>query len=251
MKFFSFNLIGTLLIFFSGNVFSEFVKPESMTKIQVSSTDTNRFHCNDGEINNVYYSEEKGMVDEIAGEDLYIKFQIKKVGDDILYTDKASELFVVCAGEVYQMILVPKVSNARVIYLSNPLKNRVKSNIDNYGALPLEERIIKLSVASLSNDISILDTFTVINHKSDDQDWFDFNESLRIGKIQTVLTDGLGLRVSKFRLISDKDKKYLPSDFLDTRLGESIVGVTLDPEVLIENEPSYLIIVEKEINYEL
>jgi hypothetical protein len=227
------------------------VRPENLTKIPVSSTDVNRIKCGDGLITGIHYSQDKNIAVEVKESNAYIKFLAMQQGSEITYSERASEFFVTCGGEVYELILLPKIMNAKTIYLSNPIKNKIKENISSYNELPLEDQIVKFSVALLSDDENILQQFNVKNYKATDQNWFDFDKYSKVGKIKSFSVDGIGIKVSEYRLISKKGRRFNPTEFLDSRLGENILGVTVDPEVVNANDPLKLIIVEKDVKNEL
>lgn len=227
---------------------TDIIKPESTAIIQVSSTDVNRIKCGDGVISGAHYSVEKNMVVEVKEENAFVKFKAIQLGEKITYSERATELFITCGGDVYELILKPKIMNAKTIYLSNPIKNRIQTSIDTYGQLPIEEQIVKFTIALLTDDDQLLSQFNVKKHKNSEQDWFDFSANVRVGKRRSYNIDGVGLRITEYMVFSNVDRRFNPTEFLDVRLGENILGVTLDPEVLRANEPGKLVVVEKAIN---
>ena len=56
----------------------QIIKPERTTLVELSNHDMNRIHCANGEINDLYYSEEKGITDKIEGSNLFIKYKIRQ-----------------------------------------------------------------------------------------------------------------------------------------------------------------------------
>lgn len=225
----------------------ESIRPESLARISVSSTDVNRIKCGDGVITGIHFSQDKNVVVEVVDSNAYVKFLSLKQGEEITYTERASEFFVTCGGDVYELILLPKVINAKTIYLSNPTKNKIKDNIALYNDLPLEEQVVSFSLSLLTNDEKSLQQFNVKNFKSHNQDWFDFDKSTKIGKLKSFSVDGIGLKVTEFRVLSNINRRFNPTEFLDSRIGENILGVTVDPEVANAGEPIKLIVVEKDV----
>jgi len=51
------------------------VYPEKTVWLRLSNTDVNRIVCTKGEITYVFTSQEKGVVTEIKGDELYVKFK--------------------------------------------------------------------------------------------------------------------------------------------------------------------------------
>lgn len=241
-------IFGFSLMVFSISGFSiEMAKPEILTKIEVSSTDVNRIKCGDGNITGVHYSQDKNVVVDIKDENAFIKFQSLKRGDNYTYSERATEFFVTCGGDVYELILIPKISNTKTIYLSNPIKNRIESNLAEYNQLPLEEQIVNFSLALLTNDEKVLQQFNVKELKLSDQSWFDFDKTTNIGKKRSFSVDGLGLKISEYIVLSDINRRFNSKEFLDSRLSENILGVTLDPEIAHKGNPIKLIVVEKDV----
>lgn len=227
---------------------TELVKPELTTKVDVSSTDVNRIKCGDGIISGVHYSQDKNIVVEVKDSNAYIKFMALKEGDDVTYSERASEMFVTCGGDVYELILLPTISNAKTIYLSNPIKNQIKANIEKFGSLPLEDNIVSLSLALMTEDDSVLQQFSVKEIKPSQQEWFNFDKTTKVGRTEEFTVDGLGVKVSKYNIVSTVERRFNPTEFLDTRISENIMGLTLDPEVVRPKEVATLIVVEKDVN---
>jgi len=225
------------------------IMPEKSSRVSVSTTDVNRIKCGDGVITGVHYSKDKNMIVEVKDSNAYVKFMALKEGEKITYSDRASEVFVTCGGEVYELILIPKKVNAKTVYLSNPIKNKISGNIERFGSLPLEEKIVRFSVAMLTNDADILEPLSVKKFKASQQDWFDYDTKTKIGKVAEFQVEGIGLKVTKFNLITTQDVRFTPTAFLDTRIGENILGVTLDPETVNAGEMATLIVVEKDVNH--
>lgn len=225
----------------------ETAKPEVSTKIEVSSTDVNRIKCGDGNITGIHYSQDKNVIVDIKEENAFIKFMALKQGEDYTYSERATEFFVTCGGEVYELIFIPKISNPKTVYLSNPIKNRIRSNIVEYNQLPLEEQVVNFSLALLTDDDKVLQQFEVKQNKLSEQNWFDFDKTTRLGQKRSFSIDGMGLKVSEYIIISDINRRFNPKEFLDSRISENILGVTLDPEIAYKGNPIKLIVVEKGI----
>lgn len=225
----------------------EMAKPEVSTKIEVSSTDVNRIKCGDGNITGIHYSQDKNVIVDIKEENAFIKFMALKQGEQYTYSERATEFFVTCGGEVYELIFIPKISNPKTVYLSNPIKNRIQSNIDEYNQLPLEEQVVNFSLALLTNDDKVLQKFDVKENKLSEQNWFEFDKTTNIGKKRSFSVDGLGLKVSEYIVISDVNRRFNPKEFLDSRISENVLGLTLDPEIAYKGDPIKLIVVEKDV----
>ncbi|NNF15700.1 MAG: hypothetical protein HKN70_03080, partial [Gammaproteobacteria bacterium] len=78
------------------------VSPEAVTSGTLSNRDVNRIVCEDGDINDNFFSEEKGAIVSNQGKNSFIKFRQKHDGlHKPEYITARNEFYVVCAGQVY------------------------------------------------------------------------------------------------------------------------------------------------------
>ena len=141
------KLAGLIMILLSAtNVFAE-ILPEKTTEVTVSNIDVNRIVC-PYNIQDVVYSQEKGLQVKTEGRNLYVKLPIivKAVNGEVkekkLFKNKA-ELFISCGGHVYSLILKPKKIPARTIYLTAPDEDMKKAS-SFFEKMSFEDAIVEL-----------------------------------------------------------------------------------------------------------
>ncbi len=102
------------------------VHPDRTVWITLSNTDVNRVVCQAGDISDVFYSQEKGILVKVSGGDAFIKFRVR-VDQETGRVDRVtvpSEFYVRCAGETYSFIARPRPVPARTVYLVSEAKRR-------------------------------------------------------------------------------------------------------------------------------
>jgi len=121
------------------------VYPEKTVWLRLSNTDVNRIVCTKGEITYVFTSREKGVVTEIKGDELFVKFKSLLDPDtgSIKRIKTPTEFYIRCAGETYSFIAKPRAIPTRTIYLESK-KELVK---------PPENLLSKMSLDSAISQV--------------------------------------------------------------------------------------------------
>lgn len=238
--------LAIMLISLSAFGHTQTVKPDVVTPVEMSNRDINRVTCIDGAINDAFFSQEKGIVVENNGSNSFIKFLIQDDGLNQEYVSARSEFYLVCAGEIYTLMVSPKNIPGQTIRLSTGAKNRIKENQELLSPLPDEERAIYLTMAALQDDIP--DSFTVTPSEGDQ--WHGrkapSKPNTQLALRRTIRVDGLGLSLKEFLVRSNTGTTYSETDFLSTAIGESIFAVTIDPIRLEPGQIGRLFVVSKE-----
>jgi len=113
--------------------------------VYVSMGDVNRIVCEKGDVSTVVYSQEKEMQVKTEGRNVFVKLVPKEEGDGKkVISDYPRELYVECAGEVFQLLLYPKSIPATTIYLKLPYKKDTTKAKAFEKASSFEETIGKL-----------------------------------------------------------------------------------------------------------
>ncbi len=129
------------------------IHPERVVWIDLSNTDINRVVCVEGEIENVYFSSEKGIEVPVEGKEAYIKFKILQLPEGgRKYVTTPSEFYIVCAGETYGFIARPKKIPSRTIYLVSPGK-RFQKYIDPFKKSPYDRALVTIVKAVFKDRI--------------------------------------------------------------------------------------------------
>ncbi|RMG04373.1 MAG: hypothetical protein D6726_03530 [Nitrospirae bacterium] len=221
------------------------VYPEVTTAIEMSNTDVNRIICpvTSSEVN-VIHSTEKGMITKVVENNVFVKFSIvkKKEGpkEELIYRDSPAELYVVCGGEVFSMIVIPKQIPTQTIKLDTGTKDRIKENIEMMAGMPLEEKIIKMIQAVYKDDIP--NTFTVEDRRTDMGVFEDVSVVLR----RVVSADGTGLRLLEYdvRAVGSNEIHVNETTFMKPELAGRIPLAIALEEHTITRRPSRLFVVQ-------
>ena len=131
------------LIFAASVIADSVITPEVPTIVELSNHDINRIVC-PGQMTDLIFSKEKGLTGHFSGNNAFIKFKIEDSGDEYIYADTPSELFVVCNSAVYTLIVAPMDISSVTVRLSSPKGDTFKKNIVHYKNLPLEKQALQI-----------------------------------------------------------------------------------------------------------
>lgn len=230
------------------NCFADLVKPESPAYVELSSRDTNRFVCTNGPINDVFFSEEKGIQVKIEGPNVYVKFSVRSSGMSQTYVTAESEFFITCAGETYSIIAKPNSQiSAKTHRLGNPYKQALEANKTLFGPMSVEERAVKATEIVFKGDE---DTLRRVDRADGLRFWReDIVPGAVVSNHAIYEVDGFGLIVQEFRVEALQDIESLQEiQFLNPILSDKILAITVVPHELKKGETARVIIVEKEAN---
>jgi len=228
-------------IYSSGLLAEEYsLLPEVVQKVPLSSTDVNRVNCKNGAITDVVFSKEKGIEVKQSGSNAYIKYTIKVVGNQEQYIQRPTEFHIVCDEEIYTLIAEPRPGGPVIVRLSNNERNRLKRNVEKAKGIPKEQLIVTLSKQVLTQDY---DPGHRVQKQTEEIRLF--NEVV-LTKITDVHADGWGMKASEYLIVAKKDlQKINEREFLNTKLGNKIIGVTVHPQSLKKNEKARVIIINE------
>jgi len=122
--------------------------------VYISMGDVSRIVCERGEVSTVVYSQEKEMQVKTEGRNVFVKLVPKEeVNGKKVISDYPRELYVECAGEVFQLLLYPKSIPATTIYLKLPYRKDTTKARAFERASPFEETIGKLIKSAYLEEI--------------------------------------------------------------------------------------------------
>lgn len=221
------------------------VGPEKTTTVLVSSRDVNRVHC-PSTISNVEYSKEKQGVVKVADNNLFVKFLVKVENGMSSFSSMPFDLHVTCGGEVYTLILQPRDQVSTTVRLQNPTRNVLQGVAKEWGALPLEEKVQKLTQSVYRNEIPSSFGRAIINGDDPRFNVRLFKDVEVIGK-QEVNARGTGLRAVEYALIAHKPVTFDERDFLIREMGD-VVGITIQPLTVDKEGVARLIIIQRSVD---
>jgi len=217
------------------------VFPEVTTRVDLSSTDVNRFVCQ-GPIKDVMFSQDKGIKIKISHSNAFVKFQALKRGQDVVYSKTPSEFYVVCDDVVYTLIGIPKKIPAQTIRLSSGQEEKIEKNLSLFLGLPLEKKILKLIKQAYTDDLPESYTIhSIMKRRS------LFNQAWVIAK-RDILVEGEGLGVREYVVgLKDGHSKWHLSekDFLKPALTNSPLAIAIEEPLLKTGDKTRVFIVER------
>lgn len=216
------------------------ISPEVPHATELSNRDINRIVC-PGRINDLIFSEEKGLTGHFSDNNAFIKFKIEQLGSEKRYASAESELFVVCDGMVYTLIVTPKDMPSATIRLAQAQDRQMVANIEAFKELPLEKRVLQL----------LREAYTQ-----------NFPPGYRVAKMATpvslspdvdlqlttqVNVDGIGLQLKEFLATSrgDRQTRIEEKIFLKPQIGTALLAVAVVDHQLHPGESTRVFVIEQ------
>jgi len=217
------------------------ILPEVAQSVELSSSDVNRITCQ-GEIRDVIYSKEKGIVVKFSGRDAFVKFRTGLKDGKATYSTTPSEIFIVCGDNVYSLIAVPRRIPARSVRLSPGKMENVRKNRSLLGALPFEKKVLAAIRSLYTEEIPESFTVSTLNRR------IDLFRDLDLVLARIAVVEGEGFQVKEYRGVigqGSKDKiEFGEKDFLRSEISANPIAVSLDRLVLKKGEILRVFVVE-------
>ena len=234
-------LVSASALLFATNVLANnVVTAEIPTVVELSNHDINRIVC-PGSMSDLIFSQEKGITGHFSGNNAFIKFKIEDAGGEYNYADQESELFVICNGAVYTLIVTPRDIPSVTIRLASLQQKSFKQNIAHYKNMPLEKQALQVIREAYNENYP--SSYRV----------FEFNEAIELCPhikttlIQSVDVDGVGLRLKKYLITAMGTEKNDVNEklFVSPLISDSLLAVAVIDHALSPGETSTVFIVEK------
>jgi conjugal transfer pilus assembly protein TraK len=208
----------------------------------VSNRDVNRVNC-PVPVDDVVWSAEKPVKVSHSGTNVFVKFLVQKQGDLERYVSSPLDVHVVCGGEVYTLILHPRDQDSVTVRLGSPERKALKVVAAEWGSLPTEERVKRLTLAVYRQQLPDAFARRRIEPADPRRNVPLFENAQVIGQYEVNAT-GTGLRAVEYVVYSKEGLRLAESDFLSPLLGD-IVGVTVEPLNVEPDSFARLIVVER------
>lgn len=241
----SFITCAALLPFLSPTAFALTVSPETVTEVNFSNRDVNRVVCSNGNINDAFFSAEKGIQLTTSGSNAFVKFQIREDGYSSSYVTVRSEFYIVCDGTVYTLMVTPKEIPGQTVHLSSGTTKNIQKNIELLSPLPDEERAVMLTMKALE-DNSIPESFTITPNANPSF----VSSPIRgtdVALRRTIRVEGMGLKLSEYYIRANQKILFNETDFLSPAFGSNIFAVTVDPQQIAPGQTGRVFIVNREV----
>lgn len=222
-----------------GPVFAKEVLPGQTIMVDVSNADINRIICPEP-VQDAIYSEDKGLSVRYVGRDIFVKFL---VSDHI--RPAPAELFLVCDGDVYSLVLNPTEMALQTIHLSSGIKKRITANRSLFEGLAYEEKISQSIQAVLTDRLP--DGFRV----SKAMGGVSLFRQIKLDINRIIYIDGEGLRIKEYlaELVGESPVTLQEKDFLKKEIALEPIAISIEaPHLNSINRVSRILIVERTKN---
>lgn len=220
--------------------------PGQTSTIRLSNRDVNHVICVDGEIEDVRFSAEKGLLVERAGPDAWIKFLVREVEDmgavTRSYVTTPSEFFISCNGAIYPLYAEPADIPAQTITLVPGPAQRARVNAELMGPLALEERAVSITLSLLQDRVPA--SFAEVATRRG-AITIEALPSITLSEQRRLDIEGSELSASEYRVETSANVAFDERAFLDLALGANIFAVTADRLSLKAGEAARLVIVRR------
>ncbi len=236
-----FFAIAVLLVLSAENCMADtLIHAEIPTAVKLSNRDINRIVC-PGQMNDLIFSQEKGMTGHFSGGNGFVKFKIEKIGDEIIYADSQSELFVVCNKAVYTLLVTPTDISSVTLRLASPKGNSFKENIAHYKNLPLEKQALQLIREAYQ------DSYPASYRISEANTIIPLSADMEVQLLKEVAVDGVGLRLKQFQIKSLAAEQIRLDEemFLASSISGSILAVGIETHILEPLQATRLFVVDQ------
>ncbi|MBM9514063.1 type-F conjugative transfer system secretin TraK [Desulfogranum marinum] len=217
------------------------VAPDARTAVRVSNRDINRFVC-PGAMQDMIYSKEKDISGHFSKHDAFIKFKIKKIGTSREYATEDNELFLVCDGNVYNIIAQPVDIPSTTVRLTPPVGNAFKKNVAMFKNMPLEKQALRIIRQAYRDQYPSSYKITAAAARQ-----VVIRADLEVRLKQYVDVEGVGLRLKRYdiRSVASATITVAETDFLHSRISPSLLAIAVEDHTLGPNETTRLFVVEK------
>lgn len=216
------------------------ISPEITTTVRLSNSDINRIVC-PGQVNDLIFSEEKGIIGHFAGNSAFVKFKITRQGEELSYVTTPTELYVICNNAVYSLIATPDRIPAMTLRLAPPNTDRLKTNITSFQGIPFEKKVLRLVGEAFAGNYAESYRVTAADIP------VNLSADLRIKLFRIVDVEGVGLRLKEYAVRATDDRIPLRLDekmFLTPDMGEGIIGIAVERHNLESGESTRVFVVE-------
>lgn len=214
--------------------------PDSLVRVELSSSDVNRIVCEGGEIRDVVYSKEKGIIVKASGSDVYVKFQVFQKEDKLVYDENPSELYITCGESVYSLIAAPVKTPSVTLRLADR-KNKIKESAAVFKGLVYEEKVLKILKMAYMDDIPDVFSIDVPSEEAASPEVRFSSVDLRLRRV--VKAEGEGLVLKEYRVMPKEDIEVREIDFMS--LAERPAAVALDSTVMKQGLEYRLFVIDQ------
>lgn len=239
------SIIGLSFFCISAHATNNVVFPESATSITLSSENPNRVHCVDGNVNDMAFPEEYPLAARAKEDNLYISYKkLQQPDGKIEYATKKHTLHVVCAGQVFTMLVTPIKGQGITVRLGDPTAKKLKSNAKIMREKSEDEIIADLVYAAYHNELPPNYSVSPSNKRMS-----SVIAGLTFDEIRRISLNGIGLSLKEY-VVNGAPGSLVPHQMIieqGKHFSKKLRGVSIKPERLPENGKARLFILETKI----
>jgi hypothetical protein len=194
-------------------------------------------------VQDVIWSAEKPVRVTKAEENVYVKFLVARQGEQEQRVTVPLDVHVVCGGATYTLILHPRDMDSVTVRLSSGARGKISAVAKEWGAIPVEDRVKRLTLAVYRNELP--DTFVRKSILTGDprRNMQLFENAQVVGQYE-ISAPGTGLRAVEYVVYAAEPVQLQERDFLIPELG-NIVGITLERLNVEKDSFVRLIVIER------
>lgn len=219
------------------------VPSEKTTNVTVSARDVNRLVC-ETPVDEVFWSQEKPVDVTSEGHNVFVKFKVLR-GESEPYTSQAVDVHVVCAGEVYTLILQPRLVDSVTVHLGDRLDEQIRTTVSEWAAMPIEEKVKRFSLAVYRENFPSGFERHPLAPNDPRRNVRLYSDLQIIGQFE-VVAPGTGLKATEYRLRPERPMAINERDFMAAEFGD-IVSITVDPLEIVPGRGARLIVIERSV----
>lgn len=221
------------------------VFPERSTEIPLSSKDQNRIVCVNGNVEDIWTSEEKGVRAEINENEAYVKFEFEVGPGGVLYSEIQTEFFIRCAGETYSLIAKPQILPPQSVYLVSKSKPTAE---DDAKAKKIKGNGVDSAVILILQDVlkdNVPDSWETrsMQYKS-----VSLRDNLFVNQKASWFIPGIDVFVNVFSVRTTAVAMSVEEkDFIDPRIMTNPIALSIndDDHIIEGTNGGTLVIIEK------
>ncbi|MDE1315500.1 type-F conjugative transfer system secretin TraK [Vibrio aestuarianus] len=206
------------------------VRPNRMEYVPISVKNVNYLQCKNGVINDRTLSEEKPLIFNrgSSGNDAFIKTKARKEQNTqkVLYYTEDLDLYVVCDGEVYSMMLQPKMIEPQRIILDGGKGKQIASNVQKINGMPHEETVIDILDKVHSERGNLPHVFQVTKANLNEP-WNRVTEKTSARLREKIKLEGSGMTVYLYQMYSRLGDTLHEMDVVNAQLQAGTFAVRL------------------------
>jgi conjugal transfer pilus assembly protein TraK len=179
---------------------------------------------------------------KITDGNAFLKFQVIKKGEEMIYTEVPSEFYVVCGGDIYSLVGMPQRVPAQTIRLSSGKKQKIQQNLSLFNGMPLEKKILTLIRQTYTDQIPESYEVRVVNRQ------INLFPALWMSFTREIVVEGEGLAVREYRVSlksGTESVRLTEQEFLRSELTSQPLAVAVDELLLSDGSHSRVFVVER------